>query len=153
MFDREGQFGVDTKHGSTDCNPRHGDPNLTGSKRRVLPDQLGYQNAPATRSLVPTNGHQEGVFAESEAHYARAIALNPHWIILRCNYSMLAHWQGQFDEAARRARGAIAIDESFFLAQSQLATVLSFHGGNRGSNPRGDAKKQKRPPCVGVFVF
>ena len=99
----------------------------TGMREAVAAQQLAPDDAEVLRTL----GHrlmEEGQFAESEVLYERAMALDPLWIQVRLNYSMLAQWSGRLPEALRRIREAISIDESFWISHWQLSRVLTDLG-------------------------
>ena len=98
--------------------------------------RLALALAPDDAEALRTLAHrlmEHGQFAECEALFVRAIELSPLWLQLRINYSLAAQWAGQFDEALRRAREAIAIDESYWLAQWQLASALNSVGDDAGA--------------------
>ena len=98
--------------------------------------RLAVALAPDDAEALRTLAHrliEHGQFAECEALFVRAIELSPLWLQLRINYSLAAQWAGQFDEALRRARDAIAIDESYWPAQWQLASTLNSVGDDAGA--------------------
>ena len=98
--------------------------------------KLALALAPNDAEAVRTLAHrlmEDGEFAESETLYARAIQLNPLWIQVRLNYSMVAHWAGQHDDALRRVKEAIAIDESSWIAQWHLVSALNSVGDYAGA--------------------
>ena len=109
------------------------DRDRTASMREA---KLALALAPNDAETVRTLAHrlmEDGEFAESDALYARAIHLNPLWIQVRINYSMVAHWAGQLDNALHRLKEAIAIDESSWIAQWYLASVLTSLGDYAGA--------------------
>ena len=122
-------------------DPTQAIPHITLSWIACIRDQdraTGMREAVAAQQLVPDDAEvlrtlahrlmEEGQFAESEVLYERAIALDPLWIQVRLNYSMLAQWSGRLPEALRRIREAISIDESFWISHWQLSSVLTDLG-------------------------
>ena len=98
----------------------------------------GLRDAKMAIAMVPndaealrTLGHrlmEDGQFAEAETLFSRAIQIDPLSIILRVNFSMLAHWRGEPQEALRRYRETLAIDESAWIAHVHLSRLLSELG-------------------------
>lgn len=121
-------------------------PHITLSRLAAVVDRnraAAMREARLARALAPVDPEalrtladrlmEDGEFAACEALFARAIELSPLWLQLRINYSVAAQWAGQFDEALRRAREVIAIDDSYWLAQWQLASALHSVGDNAGA--------------------
>ena len=109
------------------------DRDLSDAMRQA---KLAVALAPNDAEALRTLAHRlvdEGQFAEADALYERAIILNPLWLHLRINYSMSAHWRGDFVEALRRVKEAFAIDESYWLVHWQLGSVLSSLGEHTGA--------------------
>ena len=98
--------------------------------------KLAQALAPNDGFVLHTLGHhlmEDGQFTESEAVLSRAVQLDPLSIQTRISYAMLANWSGQPQEALRRIREALAIDESSWIAHTQLSRVLSALGEYAGA--------------------
>ena len=92
--------------------------------------------APNDAEALRTLGHrlmEDGQFAEAETLFSYAIQIDPLSIILRINFAMLARWRGQPQEALRRYRETLAIDESAWIAHMQLSRLLSELGDYAGA--------------------
>ncbi len=117
---------------------------LSSRARFVDHDRVaGLREAKLAQALAPNDGlvlhalgHQlmeDGQFTESEAVLSRAVQLDPLSIQTRISYAMLANWGGQPQEALRRVCEALAIDESSWIAHTQLSRVLSALGEYAGA--------------------
>ncbi len=117
---------------------------LSSRARFVDHDRVaGLREAKLAQALAPNDGlvlhalgHQlmeDGQFTESEAVLSRAVQLDPLSIQTRISYAMLANWGGQPQEALRRICEALAIDESSWIAHTQLSRVLSALGEYAGA--------------------
>ncbi len=117
---------------------------LSSRARFVDHDRVaGLREAKLAQALAPNDGlvlhalgHQlmeDGQFTESEAVLSRAVQLDPLSIQTRISYAMLANWGGQPQEALRRICEVLAIDESSWIAHTQLSRVLSALGEYAGA--------------------
>ena len=113
-------------------------PHVVLSSRAHFVDHdrvAGLREARLAQALAPNDGvvlhalghhlMEDGQFTESEAVLSRAVQLDPLSIQTRISYAMLANWSGQPEAALRRIREALAIDESSWIAHTQLSRVLS----------------------------
>ncbi len=115
------------------CRARYVDHDRVASLREV---NLAQALAPNDGSALHTLGNhlmEDGQFTEAEAVLSRAVELDPLSIQTGISYAMLANWRGQPQEALRRIREALAIDESSWIAHTQLSRVLSSLGDYPGS--------------------
>ena len=117
---------------------------LSSRARFVDHDRVaGLREAKLAQALAPNDGlvlhalgHQlmeDDQFTESEAVLSRAVQLDPLSIQTRISYAMLANWGGQPQEALRRICEVLAIDESSWIAHTQLSRVLSALGEYAGA--------------------
>ena len=92
--------------------------------------------APNDAEAIRTLGHrlmEDGQFAEAETLFSRAIQIDPLFIMPRNNFAMLAQWRGQPQEALRRVRETLSIDESAWIAYWNLSRSLSALGDYAGA--------------------
>jgi TolB-like protein/tetratricopeptide (TPR) repeat protein len=124
----------------------------TGVREAKLAEAL----APDSAEIVRTLGYrlmEDGQLAEAEALLARAVQLDPLWILVRINYSRLALWNSQPQEALHRVREAIAIDESAWIAQWHLSSVLCDLGDYAGAAEASARSCELRGELEGARVF
>jgi adenylate cyclase len=118
--------------------------------------KLAVELAPNNAEMVRTLGYrlmEDGQLEEAEALLARAVQLDPLWILVRINYSRLALWRGQPQEALNRVREAIAIDESAWIAHWHLSSVLSDLGDYAGAAEASAQSCALRGELEGARVF
>ena len=98
--------------------------------------QLAQELTPNGADALRTLGHrlmEDGKFSEAEALLFRAVQLDPLWMPVRLNYSMVAQWSGRHEEALHRVREAFAVDDSSWIAHWQLGSVLNSLGEHAGA--------------------
>lgn len=118
--------------------------------------KLAETLAPNDAEMVRTLGYrlmEEGRLEEAETLLARAIQLDPLWILVRINFSRLAQWRGQPQEALKRVREALAIDESSWIAHWHLSSVLSDLGDYAGAAEASAQSCALRGELEGARVF
>jgi TolB-like protein/tetratricopeptide (TPR) repeat protein len=118
--------------------------------------KLAEALAPDNAEMVRTLGYrlmEDGQLEDAEALLARAVQLDPLWILVRINYSRLAQWRGQPQEALHRVREALAIDESAWIAHWHLSSVLADLGDHAGAAEASARSCELRGEHEGARVF
>lgn len=118
--------------------------------------KLAETLAPNNAEMVRTLGYrmmEEGQLEEAEALFARAVQLDPLWILVRINYSRLALWRVQPQEALHRVREALAIDESSWIVHWHLSSVLHDLGDYAGAAEASAQSCTLRGEHEGARVF
>ena len=94
-----------------------------GMREAVAAQKLAPNDTEALRTL----GHrltEVGRFAEADAYLSQSISLDPLSVHLRVTHSLAARFAGEPQEALRRLRNAIAIDDASWIAHWHLSRVF-----------------------------
>ena len=101
-----------------------------GAARRAL--QLDVNNASAEATLGYVALYHDWDFAQAEARFRQAIAINPAYSKAHQWYANLLVAAGRFDEAEREMRRATELDPLSLIANAALGWVL-YHAGSYGA--------------------
>ena len=132
LFDREGQLAAIYK-GPVDVDELLADVaglSRTGEALRAasLPFSGRWYRAPPIRSYryfkLGLEAQRQQQFADAEAHYRRAIAIDPDSVEAHNNLGIVLKAQGRLDDATRHYREALRIRPEHAPAHYNLAVVL-----------------------------